>query len=146
MLCGQDVLSCSAPPATVTVVHCPMLFVLSPHSAYSLLSPALLILTALPLRDDAITTQNVQTDREYCMQSVRGAERRVWELLLGQARFMRSSVVVLVGTVCSQPPAAGMLNPQILCCTIVAFLSPKGNVRLQTCYLQLIYLLSIARV
>lgn len=42
--------------------------------------------------------------------------------------------------------AAGMLNPQILCCTIVAFLSPKGNVRLQTCHLQLIYLLSIARV
>lgn len=64
--------------------------------------------------------------------------RRVWELL-ELARFMRSVQP-------AQPAAAGMLNQQILCCTIVAFLSPKGNVRLQTCYLQLIYLLSVALV
>lgn len=35
------------------------------------------------------------------------AARRVWELLLGLARFMRSSVVVLVGTVCSSRRRGG---------------------------------------
>lgn len=128
VLCGQDVLSCSTPSChcysqSLSHAVCPqptlrLLPTVSctPDPAWHSQQPA------LSLSDDAITTQNVQTDREYCMQS-----RRVWELL-ELARFMRSV----------QPAggaAASMLNQQILCCTIVAFLSPKGNVRLQTCYL-----------
>lgn len=98
---------CCPAPHLQPLLQSPMPFVLSPHSAYSLLSPALLILT---FTADCITARRWRDHDAKCANRpgvlYAKCARRVWELLLGLARFMRGSVVVLVvGTVCSQPPA-----------------------------------------
>lgn len=139
VLCGQDVLSCSTPSC-----HCysqSLSHAVCPQPTLRLLPTV--SCTPGPDIHSSLHYRSVMTRsrRKMCKQT--GSIVCKVGSRLGAAG---ASTIHAECTAAAQPAAAGMLNQQILCCTIVAFLSPKGNVRLQTCYLQLIYLLLVALV